>query len=193
LLHKPRCAGHPAPSIPTPRHADQFRPVAQDARFNAGWSSPVARQAHNLKVIGSNPIPATTDSLTSAAGVRLSAFRATRFPIRHLRPPRLRRGDRPASTTRPIKEVKKGGATSSTRYGLHRLKFARADPAARVRFRCYSPEYKFEMERNRRCARQLSSVFCRSRLTLWFARRRHWFAICKSVALSILSSAVLAK
>jgi hypothetical protein len=25
----------------------------------AGWSSPVARQAHNLKVIGSNPIPAT--------------------------------------------------------------------------------------------------------------------------------------
>src|SRR5580704_10678747 len=27
--------------------------------FDAGWSSPVARQAHNLKVIGSNPIPAT--------------------------------------------------------------------------------------------------------------------------------------
>src|ERR1700677_3536711 len=26
--------------------------------FAAGWSSPVARQAHNLKVIGSNPIPA---------------------------------------------------------------------------------------------------------------------------------------
>ena len=26
---------------------------------DAGWSSPVARQAHNLKVIGSNPIPAT--------------------------------------------------------------------------------------------------------------------------------------
>src|SRR5258708_11720234 len=28
-------------------------------RFIAGRSSPVARQAHNLKVIGSNPIPAT--------------------------------------------------------------------------------------------------------------------------------------
>ena len=27
--------------------------------FIAGWSSPVARQAHNLKVIGSNPIHAT--------------------------------------------------------------------------------------------------------------------------------------
>ena len=28
-------------------------------RFDAGWSSPVARQAHNLKVVGSNPTPAT--------------------------------------------------------------------------------------------------------------------------------------
>ena len=28
-------------------------------KFNAGWSSPVARQAHNLKVVGSNPTPAT--------------------------------------------------------------------------------------------------------------------------------------
>ena len=27
--------------------------------FIAGWSSPVARQAHNLKVVGSNPNPAT--------------------------------------------------------------------------------------------------------------------------------------
>ncbi len=27
--------------------------------MNAGWSSPVARQAHNLKVVGSNPTPAT--------------------------------------------------------------------------------------------------------------------------------------
>ena len=27
---------------------------------DAGWSSPVARQAHNLKVVGSNPTPATT-------------------------------------------------------------------------------------------------------------------------------------
>ena len=28
--------------------------------IGAGWSSPVARQAHNLKVVGSNPTPATT-------------------------------------------------------------------------------------------------------------------------------------
>ena len=28
--------------------------------FDAGWSSPVARWAHNPKVAGSNPAPATT-------------------------------------------------------------------------------------------------------------------------------------
>jgi hypothetical protein len=33
-------------------------------QVDAGWSSPVARQAHNLKVTGSNPVPATS-SLTS--------------------------------------------------------------------------------------------------------------------------------
>ena len=33
--------------------------------FGAGWSSPVARQAHNLKVAGSNPAPATTFLLPS--------------------------------------------------------------------------------------------------------------------------------
>jgi hypothetical protein len=35
------------------------RPFAyQRSKFAAGWSSPVARQAHNLKVVGSNPTPA---------------------------------------------------------------------------------------------------------------------------------------
>jgi predicted GIY-YIG superfamily endonuclease len=35
----------------------------------AGWSSPVARQAHNLKVVGSNPAPATNfQSLTETWG-----------------------------------------------------------------------------------------------------------------------------
>jgi hypothetical protein len=29
--------------------------------LDAGWSSPVARQAHNLKVTGSNPVPATNN------------------------------------------------------------------------------------------------------------------------------------
>jgi hypothetical protein len=31
-------------------------------RDGAGWSSPVARQAHNLKAAGSNPAPATNET-----------------------------------------------------------------------------------------------------------------------------------
>jgi hypothetical protein len=58
--------------------------------FIAGWSSPVARQAHNLKVIGSNPIPATkltaghSASLKAAlpGGFRVSAW----MPQRSLPP-----------------------------------------------------------------------------------------------------------
>ena len=32
---------------------------SRQPKTDAGWSSPVARQAHNLKVVGSNPTPAT--------------------------------------------------------------------------------------------------------------------------------------
>jgi len=38
----------------TPHNKQQTR------HTHAGWSSPVARQAHNLKVTGSNPVPATS-------------------------------------------------------------------------------------------------------------------------------------
>ena len=38
-------------------HASCARHIAEIV--DAGWSSPVARQAHNLKVTGSNPVPAT--------------------------------------------------------------------------------------------------------------------------------------
>jgi hypothetical protein len=34
--------------------------AVRDSKPDAGWSSLVARRAHNPKVIGSNPIPATT-------------------------------------------------------------------------------------------------------------------------------------
>eukprot|EP00553_Chaetoceros_curvisetus_P014974 CAMPEP_0204650402 /NCGR_PEP_ID=MMETSP0718-20130828/11494_1 /ASSEMBLY_ACC=CAM_ASM_000674 /TAXON_ID=230516 /ORGANISM="Chaetoceros curvisetus" /LENGTH=58 /DNA_ID=CAMNT_0051673809 /DNA_START=141 /DNA_END=317 /DNA_ORIENTATION=+ len=40
---------------------DRFDGVHSDA----GWSSPVARQAHNLKVVGSNPTPAPIGALKS--------------------------------------------------------------------------------------------------------------------------------
>ena len=36
-------------------------PKRRRALVDAGWSSPVARQAHNLKVVGSNPTPATSN------------------------------------------------------------------------------------------------------------------------------------
>src|SRR3954447_3005380 len=35
---------------------------------DAGWSSPVARQAHNLKVAGSNPAPATNTTAVLRGG-----------------------------------------------------------------------------------------------------------------------------
>ena len=41
----------------SPRQAHNL--TKQYAPKDAGWSSPVARQAHNLKVAGSNPAPAT--------------------------------------------------------------------------------------------------------------------------------------
>ena len=47
----------------------------------AGWSSPVARQAHNLKVVGSNPTPATIlmrIRLTRKPPAQRGAFRVLR-------------------------------------------------------------------------------------------------------------------
>ena len=38
-------------------------PSADPNKVDAGWSSPVARQAHNLKVVGSNPTPAPIKAL----------------------------------------------------------------------------------------------------------------------------------
>lgn len=46
---------------------------------NAGWSSPVARQAHNLKAAGSNPAPAT--KLTCNAFQSASASARTTKPL----------------------------------------------------------------------------------------------------------------
>ncbi len=36
--------------------------------FGAGWSSPVARRAHNPKVAGSNPAPATIQKGPATSG-----------------------------------------------------------------------------------------------------------------------------
>ena len=42
--------------------------LAGNTPATAGWSSPVARQAHNLKVTGSNPVPATKSHPTANLG-----------------------------------------------------------------------------------------------------------------------------
>ena len=45
--------------------ARSHQPTNRHTITHAGWSSPVARQAHNLKVTGSNPVPATQPSSTA--------------------------------------------------------------------------------------------------------------------------------
>jgi hypothetical protein len=54
------------------RHRNYFQ--------NAGWSSLVARQAHNLKVAGSNPAPATKFSSAEFSGSK----RFASFPVRRV-------------------------------------------------------------------------------------------------------------
>src|SRR5665213_1841880 len=63
------------PLLHSPRNA---RALTRASHFDAGWSSPVARQAHNLKVVGSNPTPATksrrpVNDLTAFAFFALSS------------------------------------------------------------------------------------------------------------------------
>ena len=49
-----------SPAKPTVPFAGDYHVLHDDIHeLDAGWSSPVARQAHNLKVTGSNPVPAT--------------------------------------------------------------------------------------------------------------------------------------
>ncbi len=53
---RPRPSHCALPLLHSPRNA---RALPRASHIDAGWSSPVARQAHNLKVVGSNPTPAT--------------------------------------------------------------------------------------------------------------------------------------
>ena len=69
------------PGLPSAKILFHEQPKISRRRIYAGWSSPVARQAHNLKVVGSNPAPATSSDkpqqLSRVAGVfRLSGHAA---------------------------------------------------------------------------------------------------------------------
>jgi hypothetical protein len=77
--------------------------------FFAGWSSPVARQAHNLKVVGSNPTPATSFtccgvSATSAVEPRRPmalgklVWRSGRYGAARLRSEKRSTGWRPGAS-----------------------------------------------------------------------------------------------
>ena len=69
---KPNPAPAGQPASQTPIHSSHLPSLITDPRsmvtdIGAGWSSPVARQAHNLKAAGSNPAPATNDSCEASA------------------------------------------------------------------------------------------------------------------------------
>ncbi len=82
LPNASRITRTPSPPHRSPAHHPGRAPP-KDAALGAGWSSPVARQAHNLKAAGSNPAPATkshkninakitqTDPLKSRPAVRV--------------------------------------------------------------------------------------------------------------------------
>jgi hypothetical protein len=91
-----------SPRPPRSLHRPGRPSPARTGRPNtaAGWSSPVARQAHNLKVVGSNPTPATKilrDLNTLCApwwGIILPPIQANN---RSTRRPKLRSGPKRAA------------------------------------------------------------------------------------------------
>ena len=72
--HSPSRHNHRDTETPphTRRLPNSTRPAQKpaDPQTGAGWSSPVARQAHNLKVAGSNPAPATKTTENSPISPR---------------------------------------------------------------------------------------------------------------------------
>ena len=59
LLLGQRSVTFPLPPSGTKATIDSGEVAATSSFDDAGWSSPVAREAHNLEVAGSNPVPAT--------------------------------------------------------------------------------------------------------------------------------------
>ena len=75
--------------------------------LGAGWSSPVARQAHNLKVTGSNPVPAT----------KLSQYpKDLQNPVLPKKHRRKRRGSTPEARGRKV--LRKPEKSGSGRGGM---------------------------------------------------------------------------
>src|SRR5882757_7231785 len=66
-------------SLPSLPNAKTFPIDDKVLGFAAGWSSPVARQAHNLKVVGSNPAPATNSKKPPSQEGGFLLFRLSLF------------------------------------------------------------------------------------------------------------------
>src|SRR5713101_555337 len=68
-----------AASSAVPTEVDSVPGVGYITSVTAGWSSPVARWAHNPKVAGSNPAPATMKNEGLADAAAASPFRLPRL------------------------------------------------------------------------------------------------------------------
>src|SRR5690606_31405923 len=56
------------------KNLDRFADMNYTSLHDAGWSSPVARRAHNPKVLGSNPSPATNIEGDACKGISFSFY-----------------------------------------------------------------------------------------------------------------------
>ena len=97
------------PAAACSRATGRHQPRLSLAHPDAGWSSPVARQAHNLKVTGSNPVPATIlNCRTAEAGLIEPGFFA--FAAQSSRmaasSPRSSTLSRPSSGTRRMVSIR---------------------------------------------------------------------------------------
>ena len=109
--------------IHSPRY-DTRQPLTGRRQGDAGWSSPVARQAHNLKAAGSNPAPATTHTphndaepgrqgpVPNGTGRKRVRDRPARPAVRVGEYPRTRwitaSGSRPHTSRRSVSAIRPG-------------------------------------------------------------------------------------
>ena len=134
-------------------------PLAPSADPVAGWSSPVARRAHNPKVVGSNPAPASTSTPSPTTEAGLSFVRPARSGARGFQPGNRRLTESPSPAGR-IALCRRGScmirwlkacsacvAASSGRAGTavlppHNVLSARSRPPGRTRGRAASRAWR---------------------------------------------------
>ncbi len=104
-----------------------FRSALPWRHTDAGWSSSVARWAHNPKVAGSNPVPATRFPVPSSS-------RARGFHRVDLARSSFGKADLPPGSRGPKVEVSAAGWSSSVARWAHNPKVAGSNPVPATRF-----------------------------------------------------------